>query len=60
MSKLIEGIDYIIDEESGLMVLTSQFHEKRGYCCGNKCKECCYLPKHTKGSTLLNKNNKPH
>lgn len=51
---LIEGIDYYVDKQSGLMVLTAFFHEKRGYCCGNKCKECCFLPIHTKGSTLIN------
>ena len=50
---LVEGVDYYIDEESGLMVLTSLFLLKRGYCCGNKCKSCPYEPKHTKGSTEI-------
>lgn len=49
--KLEENIDYYIDERSGLMVLTAHFHEKRGYCCGNKCRECPYDPKHEKETT---------
>ena len=48
---LIEGIDYYIDERSGLMVLTSLFLLKRGYCCGNKCSNCPYNPPHQKGNT---------
>ena len=48
---LVEGVDYHIDERSGLMVLTSLFLLKRGYCCGNKCKNCPYDPIHTKGTT---------
>ena len=48
--KLIEGVDYYIDEESGLMVLTSLFLLKRGYCCGNGCSQCPYDPPHTKGN----------
>ena len=50
-NKLTENIDYYIDKESGLMVLTSFFHLKRGHCCGNKCRECPYKPKHQKGNT---------
>ena len=48
---MIEGVDYNIDEESGLMVLTSLFLQKRGYCCGNKCFSCPYLPPYQKGNT---------
>lgn len=40
--KLEEGVDYYIDEKSGLMVLTSLFLQKRGYCCKNFCKNCPY------------------
>jgi hypothetical protein len=40
--KLEEGVDYYIDEKSGLMVLTSFFLQKRGYCCKNFCKNCPY------------------
>jgi len=50
---LEEGVDYYIDEGSGLMVLTSLFLLKRGYCCGNKCKSCPYEPIHTKGTTTV-------
>lgn len=28
--------------EKGLMVLTEQYHLRRGYCCGSKCKHCPY------------------
>ena len=50
-NKLIENVDYYFDKESGLMVLTSFFHIKRGFCCGNGCRECPYYPKHEKGNT---------
>jgi hypothetical protein len=36
-----EGIDFYFDE-SGLMVLTENFHLKRGFCCGNGCRHCPY------------------
>lgn len=35
-----EGIDYYF--ENGLMVLTADFLLKRGYCCGNGCRNCPY------------------
>lgn len=38
--KFVEGIDYYF--ENGLMVLTSLFLLKRGYCCGNGCRHCPY------------------
>lgn len=28
--------------ENGLLVFTSTFHLKRGYCCGSKCRHCPY------------------
>ena len=31
--------------------LTKEFLKSRGWCCGNKCKNCPYIPKHVKGST---------
>lgn len=52
-SKLVENVDYYFDKESGLMVLTSFFHLKRGFCCGNGCRECPYYPKHEKGNKNL-------
>lgn len=37
--ELIENIHYYYNEK-GLMVLTKQYHEMRGYCCGNGCLHC--------------------
>ncbi len=28
--------------ENGLMVLTAQYHLRRGVCCGNRCRHCPY------------------
>lgn len=28
--------------ENGLMVMTEQYHLRRGTCCGNKCRHCPY------------------
>jgi hypothetical protein len=38
--KFIEGVDYYF--ENGLMVLTAHYLLKRGYCCGNGCRNCPY------------------
>ncbi|MDN3602175.1 DUF5522 domain-containing protein [Belliella kenyensis] len=38
--ELISG-DYYINED-GLMVFTTQYHKRRGYCCANECKHCPY------------------
>jgi len=52
--KLVEGVDYTIDEKSGLMVLTSLFLLKRGYCCSNGCQNCPYdPPRSVKGNTKI-------
>ncbi len=40
MLLLIENEDY--DIEDGQMVLTAQYHLRRGYCCGNGCRHCPY------------------
>lgn len=37
-SELVEGEDYYI--EGGLMVLSTHFLEKRGYCCKSGCRHC--------------------
>lgn len=51
-----EGVDYYIDKDTGLMVLTALFLQKRGYCCGKKCRECPYDPPYQKGNKqLINK-----
>jgi len=38
--KFIEGIDYYF--ENNLMILTSHFLLKRGFCCENRCRNCPY------------------
>ena len=40
--KLIEGIDYEIDPETGYLVFTRAYHLKRGSCCGSGCRNCPY------------------
>jgi hypothetical protein len=37
-----EKIDYYMDDQSGLMVLTEAYHLKRGYCCQSGCRHCPY------------------
>jgi hypothetical protein len=48
-------MDQVVDQdfyfEDGLMVMTAQYHLKRGYCCGSGCRHCPYIPKHQAGST---------
>ena len=39
-SAFVEGLDFYF--ENGLMVLTSEFLRKRGYCCGSGCRHCPY------------------
>ncbi|MCC6835353.1 MAG: hypothetical protein IT213_10200 [Cytophagales bacterium] len=41
--ELKEGIDYYL--ESGLLVFTSAYHLKRGFCCANQCRHCPYQSK---------------
>jgi hypothetical protein len=41
---LLEGVDYTINSE-GLMVFTSSYLLKRGYCCGSGCINCPYEKK---------------
>lgn len=52
---LEEKRDFYVDSQTGLIILTANYHEKRGYCCGNGCKECPYYPRHIKGNTELKK-----
>ena len=36
--------------EDGRMVMTEEYHKRRGYCCGNGCKHCPYsTPDKAKG-----------
>ncbi|MBX9449908.1 MAG: hypothetical protein KL787_09425 [Taibaiella sp.] len=36
---MIEGEDFYFNED-GYMVLTAQYHLRRGHCCGNGCRHC--------------------
>ena len=36
---------------NGLIVMTSSYLLERGFCCGNKCTNCPYFPKHQKNNT---------
>jgi hypothetical protein len=42
------GIHYYV--ENGKVVFTEKYHLERGYCCGNKCRNCPYDPPYKKGS----------
>jgi len=37
--------------KDGIMVMTEDYHKRRGSCCGNGCLHCPYIPKHQKGAT---------
>ncbi len=39
---VVEGVDYETDPQTGLVVFTRFYLEKRGYCCKNGCKNCPY------------------
>jgi len=39
--------------ENGGVVMTEDYHKKRGWCCGNKCRHCPYQPKHIKRNQQL-------
>ena len=36
------GRDFYTDPDTGLMVMTELYLQKRGYCCGNICRHCPY------------------
>lgn len=36
------GLDYYIDPDNGLLVMTELYLKKRNYCCDNKCRHCPY------------------
>ncbi len=59
MSKMVEGEDFYYNE-NGFIVLTENFHLKKGFCCGNGCLHCPYeyvnVPE-PKRTQLLNKKN---
>ena len=37
---LVEGEDYYMD--GPYFVFTANYHRKRGFCCGSRCKHCPY------------------
>lgn len=51
MGKMVENIHFYL--ENGKMVFTEQFHIERGFCCGNKCRNCGYEPRYIKGNKKL-------
>ncbi len=52
---LKEGVDYEMDPR-GFRIMSKEYLIKRGYCCGNGCKNCPYFPLHHKGNTNLKNN----
>jgi len=36
------GLDFYTDPATGLMVMTSLHHRRRGHCCSNGCRHCPY------------------
>ena len=36
------GADHYIDPDTGLLVMTSIYLRRRGYCCENSCRHCPY------------------
>ena len=43
-------------KEGGNLIMTEDYHIKRGYCCGSRCRHCPYIPKHIKGSNETKNN----
>ena len=46
-------LDYYKNKD-GNIVMTEDYHKKRGFCCGSKCLHCPYEPIYTKYSTRVN------
>jgi hypothetical protein len=44
-------IDFYWD--NGNMVMTEEYHKRRGSCCGNRCKHCPFSPKYIKMNKQL-------
>lgn len=49
MSELIEGEDFYW--EGAYLVFTSEYHLRKGACCGSGCRHCPYEPRWTRGTT---------
>ena len=39
--------------ENAKMVMTEEYHKRRGRCCGNGCLHCPYEPRHERGNINL-------
>ena len=50
----LQPTDFYYNEQ-GNMVMTEEYHKRRGSCCGNGCLHCCYEPLHQKGNKNLKK-----
>lgn len=44
--------DFYYDKD-GRMVMTEEYHKRRGSCCGNGCLNCPYEPRYERGNTNL-------
>jgi hypothetical protein len=42
-----DGRDYYTDPDTGLLVMTRLYLQRRGYCCGNVCRHCPYRDEET-------------
>ncbi|MBK8312794.1 MAG: hypothetical protein IPL01_01645 [Acidobacteria bacterium] len=51
MNELREGEDYYWDGR--FMVFTSEYHLKRGNCCGSGCRHCPYDPQWIRGTVTV-------
>ena len=48
-------VDFYLDGDK--LVMTEDYHKRRGSCCGNGCLRCPYEPSATKGITTLKSSN---
>ena len=39
--------------EEGKMVMTENYHKKRGYCCGSNCRHCPYQPNNPQKNKVI-------
>lgn len=37
-----EGQQWYVDEKTGFLVFTEQYHRDRGHCCQSNCRHCPY------------------
>jgi hypothetical protein len=48
----LQPTDFYYNEQ-GNMVMTEDYHKRRGSCCGSGCRHCPYEPLHQKGNKNL-------